>query len=277
MALARARSLASLCMIALAALAGGATSAFALERCLAVARGPVIEPDRPKVMKASLRLAQLKPAEARITFVGHSTFLIESADGVRIATDYNDYVKPSVVPEIATMNRAHDSHYTNFPEPQIVHVLRGWGPNGDAAAHDVTLKDVRVRNIPTHIRGWDGSPGQFGNSIFVFEVGELCIAHLGHLHHTLKPEQLAQLGQMDIVLVPVDGSYTLDLDGMIEVLKSIRAPLMIPMHYFSRWTLDRFLTRVKDEFAVQESTDPMIVVSRATLPKKQEVWVLPGR
>jgi L-ascorbate metabolism protein UlaG (beta-lactamase superfamily) len=226
---------------------------------------------------ATFRPAGLEQKEARITFVGHSTFLIESAKGVRIATDYSDYVKPAVVPEIVTMNRAHDSHYTNYPEPTIRHVLRGWNPDGGPVEHDVTHEDVRVCNVPTHIRGWDGGAAQFANSIFIFEVGELCIAHLGHLHHTLRTEQLAQLGMMDVVLVPVDGTYTLDLDGMMEVLQAIRAPLMIPMHYFSRYTLDRFITKAREVFEVRESDSPTIVVSRASLPPRQEVLVLPGR
>ena len=46
-------------------------------------------------------------------------------------------------------------------------------------------------------------------------------------------------------MVPVDGNYTLDLDGMVEVLHALKAPLMIPMHYFSAYTLDRFLARVR--------------------------------
>ena len=48
---------------------------------------------------------------------------------MRIATDYNDYVKPTVVPTIVTMNHAHSTHYTDNPDPAIKHVLRGWGPN----------------------------------------------------------------------------------------------------------------------------------------------------
>ena len=62
----------------------------------------------------------------RITYIGHSTFLIESPRLVRIATDYNDYVKPPVLPDIVTMNHAHSTHYTDRPDPGIKHVLRGW-------------------------------------------------------------------------------------------------------------------------------------------------------
>ena len=81
------------------------------------------------------------------------------------------------------------------------------------------------------------------NSMFVFETAELCIAHLGHLHHTLEPSHLKKLGRIDVVLVPVDGGYTLDTEGMMEVLKTIGAPLILPMHYFNPTTLDRFLAR----------------------------------
>lgn len=256
----------------LTALSGGAQAA-APDRCLAMAQGP-----GPRLVQpASFRLAQLGAGQIRISYIGHSTFLIESAAGVRIATDYNDYVKPQVVPDIATMNRAHDTHYTNVPDPGIKHVLRGWSFEGGAAQHDLTERDVRVRNIPTNIRDWQGGTSAYGNSIFVFEVAGLCVAHLGHLHHTLTVQQLAQVGQMDVVLVPVDGSYTLDLEGMVEVLKALKAPLMIPMHYFSSYTLDRFLARIGDAFEVKRQEVPTMLLSRASLPTRPQVLVLPGR
>ena len=92
------------------------------------------------------------------------------------------------------------------------------------------------------------APRKYGNSIFIFEMANLCIVHLGHLHHTLTQQQLNEIGRPDVVLVPVDGNYTLDLDGMVEVLHALKAPLMIPMHYFSAYTLDRFLDRVRPEW-----------------------------
>lgn len=247
--------------------------ANASRSCLAVAGKPA----DPLLQRASLEPADTKALEAKLTYIGHSTFEIKSPDGIRIATDYNDYVRPAAIPDIATMNRAHDTHHTNFPDPRIAQVLRGWNPDGGKARHEVTVGDVRARNVATNIRGWDGGTARYGNSIFVFELADLCIAHLGHLHHTLNPDQLAELGQMDVVLVPVDGSYTLDLDGMIEVLKTLRAPLMIPMHYFSRFTLDRFLARVTADFAVRESPVNAVTLSRALLPRQPEVLVLPVR
>ena len=233
------------------------------------ARPPFVEP-------ATVRLAALERDQVRINYVGHSTFLIESPQLVRIATDYSDWVRPPVLPDIATMNHAHSSHYTLSPDPGIKYVLHGWADDEKPARIDLQYKDVRVRNVPTNIRTFEGGTERHGNSIFIFEVANLCIAHLGHLHHTLTQQQLNEIGRVDIVLVPVDGSYTLDLDGMVEVLHSLKPSLMIPMHYFSAYTLDRFLQRVRLEWDVEVAEIPSLVVSKSSLPAKPKVLVLPG-
>jgi L-ascorbate metabolism protein UlaG (beta-lactamase superfamily) len=230
----------------------------------------------PRPIPAALRLA-LEADQVRLTYVGHSTFLIESPQLVRVATDYNDYVRPPVLPDIVTMNHAHSTHFTDRPEPGIKHVLRGWGPSPDVPArHDVTVKDMRVRNVPTNIRDWRGGTERHGNSIFIFETANMCIAHLGHLHHTLNQQQLNEIGRVDVVLVPVDGNMTLDLEGMIEVLQALKAPLMIPMHYFSTFTLHRFLDRARQLWPVELSEIPSLVVAKTALPAAPKVLVLPG-
>jgi L-ascorbate metabolism protein UlaG (beta-lactamase superfamily) len=236
---------------------------------LVAARPPFVEP-------AALRIAALERDQVRISYVGHSTFLIESPQLVRIATDYNDDVRPAVLPDIATMNHAHSTHYSLSPDPGIKYVLHGWADDEKPARVDLQYKDVRVRNVPTNIRTFEGATERHGNSIFVFEVANLCIAHLGHLHHTLTQQQLNEIGRVDIVLVPVDGSYTLDLEGMVEVLHALKAPLMIPMHYFSAYTLDRFLQRVRQEWDVDVADIPSLVASKGNLPAKPKVLVLPG-
>jgi len=231
---------------------------------------------RPPLVPAAFRLAALQADQVRLTYIGHATFLIESPQLVRIATDYNDYVRPPVLPDIVTMNHAHTTHYTDHPDPGIKYVLRGWAENEKPARIDITYKDVRVRNVPTNIRRWDGGTELNGNSIFVFEIANLCIAHLGHLHHTLTQQQLNEIGRVDAVLVPVDGSYTLDLEGMVEVLHALKAPLMVPMHYFNAYTLQRFLDRVRQDWDVEIAEIPSIVLSKSTLPSKPKVLVLPG-
>ena len=265
-------SKAVLAIVALPLLLWSHLASAAEDRCIAVSRAP----GQKLIQRAQFIPPQAASEAIKITYVGHSTFLIESRQGVKIATDYNDYVRPAVVPDIVTMNRAHSTHFTELPDPRIATVLRGWNPAGGPAIHDVTVRDVRVRNLPTNIRSYvtEGT-GEFGNSIFIFEMGALCIAHLGHLHHTLSPRQIGQIGQMDIVLAPVDGSYTLDTPGMIEVLKGLKAPLILPMHYFSSFTLGRFLDVARADYEIETSPVASITVTRATLPRKPKVLVLP--
>jgi L-ascorbate metabolism protein UlaG (beta-lactamase superfamily) len=79
-------------------------------------------------------------------------------------------------------------------------------------------------------------------------------------------------------MVPVDGGVTLDLAGMVEVLQALKAPLMIPMHYFSTYSLQRFLGALAEKsYEVEISEMPSTVVSKVTLPAKPKVLVLPGR
>jgi L-ascorbate metabolism protein UlaG (beta-lactamase superfamily) len=255
---------------AVAGMAMMAVAPSALAICLPVASNPA----------GPIRLAGLTtvaaPAEGslRLTFLGHSTFLIESPEDVAAVTDYNGYIRPDRVPDIATMNTAHSTHYTDSPDPGIGHVLRGWASGGGMAIHDVTVRDMRVRNVPTNLRDVGGTRMN-GNSIFVFEAGGLCVAHLGHLHHTLTDQHLAELGVIDVLLVPVDGAYTMAQDYMVEVIDQIRPPVVIPMHYFGANTLNGFLQRMDNRYEVRMADSATVTLSRQNLPY-QQILVLPG-
>jgi L-ascorbate metabolism protein UlaG (beta-lactamase superfamily) len=268
---------ATVCLLALACLTAplGVRPAQAqADRCpKLVATSPFLMPPAARALPA----AYLEPKQVSLTYIGHSTFLIETAGGVTVATDYNDYVRPAVVPRVATMNRAHSTHYSLNPDPGIEFVMKGWREDREPVRYDQEVGDLWVGNLPTNIRDWEGGTIRNGNSIFIFRAADLCIAHLGHLHHTLTPEDLGALGRIDVVLAPVDGSYTLDIDGMVEVLKSLEAPLVIPMHYFNLGTLNRFLDRfASSQYVIARQDNPEIVLSRETLPIKPTVVVLPG-
>jgi L-ascorbate metabolism protein UlaG (beta-lactamase superfamily) len=232
-----------------------------------------------RVIPAAFDVAQLLDGEVRLTFIGHASFLIESPAGVSIVTDYSDGTRPAEAPTIATMNRAHSSHFSYNPDPAIEYLLPGWSDDGEPVRYDLTVDDVWVRNVTTNIRGGFGMSGGLQrdmNSMFVFEVSGLCIAHLGHLHHTLTPAHLDALGRIDVVLVPVDGGYTLNIDDMIAVLDQINAPLVIPMHYFGQSTLAAFLGRLEEHYAIEMSPLPVVTLARETLPRMRTVMVLPG-
>lgn len=211
-----------------------------------------------------------------ITFLGHATFSIETPGGTLAATDYSGRHNPPRVPDVVTMNHAHSTHFTEHPDARIRHVLRGWRQDGGPANHDLKVGDLRIRNLPTNIRGWDGGTRRYGNSIFVFEAGGLCIAHLGHLHHLLTPDDLATLGALDIVMVPIDGAWTSNQGDMVEVLGQLNPRLILPMHYWNEDVLARFLNRMRDKAEIIRADNSTITVSRATLPPNPTVVVLPG-
>ena len=213
---------------------------------------------------------------ARLRFQGHATFLIESSQGVRAATDYNDHVSVPLPLDAVTMNKAHSTHFTYHPDPRIGQVLRGWSESGGEIEHDVRIGDLRIRNLQTNIRDWAGGTEYLGNSIFVFETGQMCIAHLGHLHHDLTAEHLRRLGQIDVLLVPVDGSYTLDQAGMMNVIEKIGPRLVVPMHFFGTSTLDRFLRLAAERFDVERRDRPELMLVKDELPVRTKVVVLPG-
>lgn len=217
----------------------------------------------------------LAPNEVQIRYIGHSTFELETPKGIRIATDYNDSVRPRRVPIVATMNGAHSTHYSLAPDPAIEHLLYGWNRQGGPIDHDLTVGDVRIRNIQTNIRGWDGEVRRLGNSIFIFEVADLCIAHLGHLHQRLTQEDLTRLGQIDIVFAAIDNTSTLRIDSLMDVLAAIRPALVIPMHFHFAGALETFMARATaDGYDVQMATDPVLIARRDRLPAQKTVYVM---
>ena len=259
---------------------GLARAAMALAFGCVAFEAAAVDGCRPIASRAvPIERVALAADEVSFTFIGHSSFLIESPSGVTVETDYNDYVRSGRVPTIATMNRAHSTHYSNAPDPGIRHLLRGWDPTGQGAAeHDVTERDVRVRNVPTNIRSFYGGTGTIpdGNSMFLIEVAGLCIIHLGHLHHTLVPAHLRDIGRVDIALVPVDGTMTLDLDGMMEVIAALDPAIVVPMHVFGPSTLRRFLDRAAQTRRIEWHGGTELIVARSRLTREPRVVVMPG-
>ncbi len=255
-----------------------ATPAAAQDRrpshCIAIADAA---PGLEYVQLASFR-AEVPEFSVRIRYVDHSMFLIRTQGGLTAATDFTGFIgSADLIPDVVTMNNAHSSHWTPNPDPAIPHVLRGWAEAGVAADHYLDLGEMLVRNVPTDVRSfWDDARPvrQNGNSIFVFEVEGLCIGHLGHLHHEPNDDQYAALGRLDVVMAAVDGGLTVELPTMIRTLKRLRSSIVIPMHWFSQGTLERFVAGMADEFAIERAEGPEIEVSLRTLPDRPTVMVL---
>src|SRR5690242_6396483 len=242
--------------------------------CLAMANGPT------RTTPVSFRQAAAGKSEVTITYAGHSTYYIDTPGGVRIATDYSGVYRTGRLPDVVTMNRAHSTHYTLFPDSRIAHVLHGWGDDGQPAHISERISDVYIRNVTTDIRRYFGEDSngpmiKDGNSIFIFEVAGLCIGHLGHLHVKLDDSQFAAIGRLDIVMVPIDGTYTMSLDGISEITKRLRASVVLPMHRFMT-PLEEFMQRIGNQFEIDRRSERSLTISRETLPTTPTVIILDG-
>ena len=256
------------------ALAQGSGDGQPVSQCLAIARA--IPPGVPKIIFASAEASEnpLAMSEAvTISFEGHSTYRIETPTGVTIATDFSGFYGADPLPRIVTMNRAHSSHYTLNPNPGIEYVLPGWNPAGpEPAEHHVVVDDVYVRNVTTDIRSWEGGMVPDANSIFIFETAGLCIGHLGHLHHQLTEAHYAEIGRLDIVMVPVDGGLTLSHSGMAEITNRLRSSIVLPMHLRGTY-LQNYLQQMSQEFAIEYLEGNSITVTIRDLPKRPTIMV----
>ncbi|KIT14264.1 MBL fold metallo-hydrolase [Jannaschia aquimarina] len=241
--------------------------------CIAVAEVPGV-----KVWRAAYGAPLPDEFTVRLNYVDHSMFLIETPGGLRAVTDYNGFIGAGVpVPDVVTMNRGHITHWTPDPDPSIPHVLPGWSDRpGTPVDHYVDLGELLVRSVSTDLRPGRGGE-ENGNSIFVFEVGGLCIGHLGHLHHEPSEEQYAALGRLDVVMAPVDGGLTLPHETLTRVLTRLRSSVVIPMHWFGEGTLQRFLDEMSGAFPVERRAESHLEVSLRDLPSQPTIIVLPPR
>jgi L-ascorbate metabolism protein UlaG (beta-lactamase superfamily) len=162
----------------------------------------------------------------RIKWLGHSCFKISSKNGIRIVTDPFDdnlgYRIPSVETDIVTVSHGHYDH--NF-----VDCLNGDFEVIDKVG-DFNVKGIPVRGVHTFHDEEEGAK-RGGNIVYTFVVDDIKICHLGDLGHLLTPSQLEMIGDVDVLLIPVGGVYTIAAAQAVEVIKQLKPAVVVPMHY----------------------------------------------
>ena len=234
----------------------------------------VVNADTPSGVQGIRLVASTGPdavpvGHLRIYFSGHSSFYLETPEGARIFTDYNARNLPPVMPEIITMSNPHPTHSVQVIDPGPAKILRGWNPKGGSAKIDLKHKDARIFNIPTNRTEVNGK-SYFLNSIFVVEASRLCVAHLGNLNHLLAPEDAGKLGRVDVLFVPIGTIGALSPADAVAVIRQIRAPLVIPMH-FDTTNPSVFVALARESFPVKVLNGNHMLVSRESLPKTTEI------
>ena len=245
--------------------------------CFAIAENI---PGAAYIQKAAWNTQTADEFTVRISYIDHSMYLIQSHGGIDVVTDYNGFIGAvDLVPDVVTMNNAHSTHWTAAPHPDIPHVLEGWRQNGEPADHYLDLGEMLIRNATTDVRNrFDNSVAvEDNNSIFIFEVGGLCIGHLGHLHHEPSDETYAAIGRLDIVMAAVDGGLTVNTETMTRIVNRFRSSIVLPMHWWSGGSLDRFLASVSGDFLIDRPGTSYIELSLRDLPSRPTVIVLEPR
>lgn len=174
---------------------------------------------------------------ARLTWFGQSCFLLETAPGTRVLMDpipgSLGYALPGTLrAEAVTISHEHSDHNNLGLVAGKTRVFRGLTPDAKGwVKTKERVKDVEIRSVPAYHD--DAMGKQRGlNTIFVFEVGGVRVAHLGDLGHELSDQQLSDLGNVDVLLIPVGGFYTIDSRQATRVVDQIRPRLVVvPMHY----------------------------------------------
>ena len=209
----------------------------------------------------------------KVTYIGHSSFLLETPGGASIVTDFNGAHQAPYIPDIVTMNGSHDSHYTDFVPPEVTHVLRGWEPEGGVAHRELKFKDVEIYNLPTNFDRPFGDASNV-NSIFVFKAAHLCVAHLSHLGHLLSRDQRRRIRRIDVLFLNIDGNY-LSHPEAFQLIEQIGPRVVIPMHYHFGGAVAEFNARAaENDYPVREAAGSTVLFSDTTLPRSTEILYL---
>lgn len=211
---------------------------------------------------------------------GQSMFVITSPGGTRVLLDpFNPigYPMPNAPldVQVATISHEHPDHNNAGLAASGALLIRGLTPEGWADVNQ-RIGDVQVRTVRAFHDGAGGAM-RGRNAIFVFETAGLRIAHLGDLGHQLTPEQVTALGgPVELLMVPVGGTFTLGAAEATELVNALRPRLVFPMHYrtpavnIQIATVDAFL----EGKTVQRVGSATMNVGRASLPAQTTVVVL---
>ncbi len=206
-----------------------------------------------------------------ITWYGHSCFRLRDKDGLVITDPYGKgigYSLPHTRADIVTISHYHPHHsYLKGVkgEPKVIdgpgeYEIQGVFIAGIASFHDKRRGRDRGRN-----------------TIYLFDFDGLTICHLGDLGQVLTSSQVEELGDVDLLLIPVGGHTTIDAAEASEVISLLEPRLVIPMHYRTEVTVgspldgvDKFLKVMGVKGEVQDS----LKVTKSNLPDETQVVIL---
>lgn len=218
--------------------------------------------------------------EVSIRWYGHAFFTITSAEGIRIATDPFDnigYPMPTVEADVVTVSHDHSDHNNRGLVKGKPKVIRGLEMGGRHWAWvNFKQRDVRIRSFTAYHDKVQGKERGL-NTIFLFEVSGLRIAHLSDIGEIPPELTLKALEPVDILLVPVGGVYSIDASEATRIVDRLKPAVAIPMHYrteaTAKWPIADEKPFVEGKPRVKKVGNT-VPLRREGLPKATEIWVM---
>ena len=206
-----------------------------------------------------------------ITWLGHSCFRIKGAQSTIVADPYPPelgYPLGKQTATIVTVSHQHPSHSFVQGVTGEPHVIKGPG--------EYEISNTLVLGLTTFHDKEDGA--QKGkNTVYVMQLDDLSICHLGDLGHVLTSQQVEDIGNVDVLLVPVGGVSTINATAAAEVVRQLDPKAVVPMHFKTPVVLrdlepvDRFLK----EMSVKDTESrPKLTFTKNTLPATTQVFLL---
>ena len=210
----------------------------------------------------------------KITWIGHACFLIEGQDMTVMTDPYDEHIPykaPSFPADVVTVSHEHSDHNAVdrvFSSPEVV---RGPGEH--------TVRGIKFTGISTfHDEERGKKRGE--NTIFTFTIDGINLAHFGDLGHMPNAEQLTQLANIEVAMIPVGGYFTIDAAQAADIVAQLpHVKVIIPMHYktdvlgadFPIDPVDKFASRMQN---IVEIGSAEVMLNAGTLPAHPEVWIL---
>ncbi len=206
-----------------------------------------------------------------ISWLGHSCFRIKGAHATVITDPYSPdlgYSLGEPTARIVTVSHQHPGHsYVQGVggEPKVV-----------AGPGEYEISGVLIIGIATFHDGEEGRK-RGKNTVYLIEVDGVSVCHLGDLGHVLTTEQVEEMENVDVLLLPVGGVSTIDASMAAEVVRQLEPKVVVPMHYkteaLSRELepVDRFL---KEAGVKDVNSQPKLSFTKPSLPASTHVFLL---
>jgi L-ascorbate metabolism protein UlaG (beta-lactamase superfamily) len=210
----------------------------------------------------------------KLKYLAHSSFLLTSSSGIRIVTDpYSigaDFRhKPVNEPaDIVTVSHDHGDHNAVSTVPGSPDIIR---VDGTTQSKGITIKGISTYH--------DESEGkQRGkNIVFCFSIDGINVCHMGDLGHMLDSAQIKELGDVDVLLIPVGGFFTIDAATATKICDDLKPGIIVPMHYKTQ-EKDLPIAGVEDFIAGKKNVEQMakseVQIEKDKLPDSTAIYVL---